>query len=564
MNKRTIRTVAGLGLVVMLVASGCGDDGLDLCPTLPVINVGGVGAGGGNGSGNSGNGQSGMNVGAEGGMTSGGEGGEGGLNGTAGDSMTMGGTSAGMGGVGGTSTAGTAGSGGTTGGTMGNTAGTTGGGSGGSGTNAVCGNSKTEAGEECDDGNKLSGDGCSNKCLSKCELCQRDTCPTESTFPTIAATAFTKAFGIAGDAMGGPAINTPRVDLVRDMIECFYESKCLIISGNGTEPYVRQISMRACACLNPSPYDDAFPPACNTEATRMDGPCLKEMMEAAEADTFFQMNSKLKNPTLPSGVVNNLLTYCGAKVCTEECLPTELDVFESRGTGGMGGTGGTGGTSGTAGAGGSAGSSSGGTAGAAGSGGTAGGGAGGIGGSSGSGGTGGGTGTVCGNNVMEGVEECEFDGTPTPYCSDACTKVLSEECETCEQAPEQEFTCRRLATACTAATGIHTPADTAACYDVIDCVMDTGCGNGGAKLTECFCGNMPLLECQSAPDTGPNAPAGVCASVIRGAFVATGQTGTNAQVLEDFLDQSTAPGAGLRRLNCLTLPTTCAAQCFAP
>ncbi|GMV12842.1 MAG: hypothetical protein AMXMBFR56_10660 [Polyangiaceae bacterium] len=127
-------------------------------------NAGGGGGttGGGGSGGTTGGGGSGNTGGASGGTTGGG--GAGATGGSGGATGGSGGATGGSGGATGGSGGATGGSGGATGGSGGAT-----GGSGGTGgTTPVCGNSKLEAGEQCDDGNKNAGDGCNPTCQVVC------------------------------------------------------------------------------------------------------------------------------------------------------------------------------------------------------------------------------------------------------------------------------------------------------------------------------------------------------------------------------------------------------------
>lgn len=205
-----------------------------------------------------------------------------------------------------------------------------GGGDGAGGGSGVCGDGTKQSGEECDDANTTSGDGCSARCVEKCEVCERDTCPVEATLKVIAEGAYSGAYEMSGNAEAGPAINFPRKDLVRGLMECIYESNCLVVyppaAGGAAANW--EVSMRACACANAG-EPTAFPTTCNDEATRMDGPCLDQMIEAAEVDTFLQMTAKLKTRTLPIGRAYELLKYCDAQVCAAECLAEETAELRS-------------------------------------------------------------------------------------------------------------------------------------------------------------------------------------------------------------------------------------------
>jgi cysteine-rich repeat protein len=283
MNTSALSTLSVVGLVVLLACAGCDDK-----------------ASGGSGG--------------AGGKESTAEGGAG--RGSEGASFP----SAGVSSLGGEGQGGDPGTGGSSAGTAGAVGGD---GAGGVGT---CGNSAIEAGEECDDGNERSGDGCSSTCVSKCEVCQRDTCPVDSTFKGIAAEAYVKAFDMPGEAEDGAAVNMPRATLVRDLLDCVYESKCLLVTAApGAPQYAWNVSLRDCACANPpmTTSPDEYPMACTDDATRLDGPCLQQMMDAAEVESFLPMTTKIKNANLAIGRVYNLLSYCDAKVCAEKCVPEE-------------------------------------------------------------------------------------------------------------------------------------------------------------------------------------------------------------------------------------------------
>ncbi len=248
------------------------------------------------------------------------------------------------------------------------------------------------------------------------------------------------------------------------------------------------------------------------------------------------------------------------------------------GAGGVSGAGGTGGMSGAAGMSGSAGTNAGGAAGTGGTVGTGGGGASSTGGTVGTGGggasntggggastggggadtggggasTGGGgsgPGYVCGDGMEEG-DECET--TNTPLCTDDCKKIATEQCVTCES----EKPCFEFSDNCNFNNDTgesRTPAEREACYDVASCIRDTQCGNGAKTFTACFCGALDTTPCSAAPISGPGAPAGVCAPIIRSAMAGPGEnaaTLTNKQILERFLKSEYPAGAAIARWNC--------------
>lgn len=225
----------------------------------------------------------------------------------------------------------------------------------------------------------------------------------------------------------------------------------------------------------------------------------------------------------------------------------------SGGSGGGSSASGAGGTSGGAtSAGGGAGVGSGGTS--AGSGGTSAGSSGSAGtsagtaGSSGSGGSGGSApAPVCGDGTLEG-SECEPPNSST--CSDDCVQIATQACVDCEQAGN----CWEYSESCLAFTG----AERSRCFDVQQCIVATGCGDGASTLTSCFCGNLSTGDCIAAPSAGAAAPAGQCASKIREAMGGTATT--NSQVLTRYTNLAFPGGAALARFNCVTLPENAACK----
>ena len=135
------RTLGALGVAAGVVIAGCSDTALDLRPTL-------------------GNGRAGSAGSATGGSLSNADG-EGGNNDSGGQSAARTHSQAGSAGTLAGGSSATGGSGGS---------------SGGSTVNTLCGNGTTDPGEECDDHNTLSGDGCSAACKSSCEACEKNVC----------------------------------------------------------------------------------------------------------------------------------------------------------------------------------------------------------------------------------------------------------------------------------------------------------------------------------------------------------------------------------------------------
>jgi cysteine-rich repeat protein len=301
---RALKTLGLLATVTGVPISACTDEPLDLRPTLTAGSSGkasnataGGGSGGATGATSSDGGGTTDPAGGEGGMQEGG--------------MGVGGTSGGKGGAGGSGGKGGAGS--------------SGGGTGGS--IATCGNGKQDGTEECDDGNKLSGDGCSFDCKSKCEECEK-TCQAlwEANGKTI-ANAYVDGYSLEGNAEGGPASGVPRITLFRDLMQCIYESHCnsVFLSEVGGNLSQATASFRNCSCANPLPDvpPNVVPPECTYEDSVIKGPCYRQMLEAAEADSLKQMYDRISRRAFAIGQAFYLVQNCDARLCALECMPVE-------------------------------------------------------------------------------------------------------------------------------------------------------------------------------------------------------------------------------------------------
>lgn len=161
-------------------------------------------------------------------------------------------------------------------------------------------------------------------------------------------------------------------------------------------------------------------------------------------------------------------------------------------------------------------------------------------------------GAVCGDGVLNGAEECEPNRSPT--CSDDCVHLLSDQCYACAQ----ETPCIQLANSCLEFTANED--EQSVCYDVMECVQDSGCATNPTGLTSCFCGSLTTGQCVAAPPGGDAGPDGPCADIIR---QAAGGDGTpNSVVLTRYLQRNNPAGIALRYLNCLNANPTCGPVCF--
>jgi len=246
------------------------------------------------------------------------------------------------------------------------------------------------------------------------------------------------------------------------------------------------------------------------------------MQAAAEADGPNEVFTRMQNHTWAIGYAFNLVRFCDARYCYEECVPDEdaaaacpSNTCSPDGNGGTVGTAGTGATGGTNG-----GTDTGGTAGT------------------------GGAVPVCGNGIKELGEEC--DPPKTAQCSDECLGIMSGRCAQFEASGA----CAPLANSCLTSPGTTTPEDQSACYDVSECILHTQCSNSFTKgpFTKCFCGALSDSDCAAAPETGQGSPAGPCAAVIKAGM---GPGATNADVMARYTNPSYPAGAALKRYTCL-------------
>ena len=204
-----------------------------------------------------------------------------------------------------------------------------------------------------------------------------------------------------------------------------------------------------------------------------------------------------------------------------------------RGGAGMGGM--AGGGRGGAGMGGVAGGGRGGAGmGGMSGGGMAGGGRGGAGGSAGSGGP------TCGNGVREGTEVCD-----PPFavneCGSDCRAITEPDCLMCDEMfPE----CVELMD-CNLGGTTEYRED---CLRVLDCVRDSGCGNGLAF--NCYCGTANSADCSNGMANG------MCRSAIE-----QGLNTTNpSEIAGRFTDPVYGGGLAMLRIGCEQ--SVCNTECF--
>jgi cysteine-rich repeat protein len=308
-QRRIFRTGTSLGFLGLMIASGCtdevGGDGYE--PPRPT-------------AGNQ----------ADGGVNAGGMDDDGGAPfqpgaGKGGSSSTAGKAS------GGKASGGKA-SGGKGGGTV-----TEGGGGAGETTGPVCGNMAVEEGEQCDDGNTKSGDGCTADCKSDCEVCEKTFCKAVSSGEAGVFNAagvvplsdpFTACFENDALAKAGPAQGVKLSDLCQAAVDCVRHEQCAQLTPpNAPSSAATGYGFLHCFCSadvtvpaykttcdKPESYDPKIDP-------NYIGKCKREFQEASEYDDEAPVIGAAQRLNKALGYANLLLLTCDRSLCTEECLP---------------------------------------------------------------------------------------------------------------------------------------------------------------------------------------------------------------------------------------------------
>jgi len=189
--------------------------------------------------------------------------------------------------------------------------------------NGSCGNGIVEPPEECDDGNTVSGDGCSAQCKNRCETCESKVCSLASyDFTGIEPTTYDACYkaveGPTGKIMTGPAQGSSRAQVCSDLIDCIRREKC-------AQPYrPADVKFNRCWCdVDWAPQVGGTAPflLCTNPATFVAGKCASQFQDASEADGAADVFNSLQNTARALGAALRLLVGCDEHVCTEECLP---------------------------------------------------------------------------------------------------------------------------------------------------------------------------------------------------------------------------------------------------
>jgi cysteine-rich repeat protein len=203
---------------------------------------------------------------------------------------------------------------------------------------AVCGNKQVEAGEECDDGNTKSGDGCTADCKSGCEVCEKTYCAAVRTTTAgdhgwvtedkrAPGDLYTSCFEMAGVAEGGPAQGVSRAELCQEVVDCVRREQCAQwvpdddkvvanVMGDG-RPY----RYMRCYC-DRDVTELGYLNHCKDPTQFVAGKCLRQFQEASERDDVAGVfNGIPTSVASPSNMATVLLQACDRKLCAEECFP---------------------------------------------------------------------------------------------------------------------------------------------------------------------------------------------------------------------------------------------------
>lgn len=199
---------------------------------------------------------------------------------------------------------------------------------GGAPTGPVCGDGKIEPPEQCDDGNAISGDGCSANCESSCEKCEKNVCPLWdiSEGDEVTSSAYEDCYRANGKITQGPAGGYTRAEVCRELLDCIHQEDC----GQPTGVIVR---VESCWCdkdwtgkvagaspgqqcvISPDPSNPQDP------TKFIPGKCASLFQDASEGDRLSDVIAQLQAPRRAEGQALRLVKSCDARACAEECVP---------------------------------------------------------------------------------------------------------------------------------------------------------------------------------------------------------------------------------------------------
>jgi cysteine-rich repeat protein len=189
-------------------------------------------------------------------------------------------------------------------------------------TGPVCGNGKIEPPEQCDDGNAISGDGCSADCQSSCEKCEKNVCPLYPDLSQNPDTAFDGCYKLSGKIVKGPATGYERAEVCRELVDCIRDEGCAQTRGD-------RFDFRRCWCDQDWTSNKQPTTACTTDPDPSNptdptkfipGKCASLFQDASEGDKLVDVVKALVATNLAEGRANRLLSECDTRICTEECV----------------------------------------------------------------------------------------------------------------------------------------------------------------------------------------------------------------------------------------------------
>jgi len=148
----------------------------------------------------------------------------------------------------------------------------------------------------------------------------------------------------------------------------------------------------------------------------------------------------------------------------------------------------------------------------------------------------------CFDGIVQAGEECD-DAGPSATCSNSCKKISTAACVACERAGD----CFESVDECLGVAAPFSTLQQNQCFDVMRCIEQSNCFDGGGTLGKCYCGSLSTTACVAAPFTGPGSPDGACVAQIKAGFPTFT---TNAGVLGGLIATNFPSGAAMRRLNC--------------
>lgn len=194
-----------------------------------------------------------------------------------------------------------------------------------------CGDGVLQEDEECDDGNRIDGDGCSNCKLSKCGKCVYQACSEtlmyrpsafmkgadESRIPEYPPEDLVGGcFALEGMAETGPGAGRLRSDLCADAVACMTESRCMFQQLQGIACY--------CGITTDDGSDEVRNQlrACMKGESEPAGPCVEQFNAAAETSNPTEVATRATLRGTPLGQATLLMT-CGSRTCTEACTSSD-------------------------------------------------------------------------------------------------------------------------------------------------------------------------------------------------------------------------------------------------